>query len=207
MGSGEAMTERPILFAGSSVVAIIDDKKIMTRRVVKSVLPENPVSVGGKKWGMINGHYYYCGVKCPYGMPFDRLWVRETFMKPPNITEKMLREGADTWPDYVYVADFDIDQYREWGWKIKPSIFMPREASRITLEIVSVSVERLQEISGVDAVKEGCGMGIPMFELLHFGGYKKARWDFMKLWDSLNGKKHPWSSNPFVWVIEFRRIL
>ena len=129
---------------------------------------------------------------CPYGIPGDRLWVRETWQR--------LGCGHDQ-PFTVYKAS-NPEQGCHW----RPSLFMPKEFSRITLEIISVRIERLQEITGIDAVREGCGKDIPSFELLHFGGYKKAKEEFIVLWDSINGKKYPWESNPWVWCIEFTRI-
>lgn len=185
------MKEHPILFSTSMVQAILDGRKTMTRRVVKS-----------PKWS--EPSRALVDFECPYGWIGDRLWVRETWAKPPMLTNKMLRDGADTWPKCVYLADdVDIGQWKEWGWKVKPSIFMPRWASRITLEITNIRVERLQDITSADSIKEG------MYSYANSQTIdcetRDPRDDFKILWDSINGKKHPWSSNPWVWVISFRR--
>jgi len=133
--------------------------------------------------------------ECPYGIPGDHLWVRESWT-----------EGWRNGSDYILFYKATHEKEVAAGIKWKPSIFMPRWASRITLEISNVRVERLQEISGKDAVKEGCAQNICEAELLHFGGYKKAQQEFEALWNSINRKKYPWASNPWVWVIEFKRF-
>ncbi len=114
-------------------------------------------------------------------IPGDRLWVRETFqVVPPNTI--------------FYKADKQNTATKGWI----PSIFMPRWASRITLEITNIRVERLQEITEEDARAEGCGFSGP--------GSSTPRWNFQQVWGSINGKKHPWESNPFIWVISFKRM-
>jgi hypothetical protein len=128
---------------------------------------------------------------CPYGQPGDRLWVKETYAIYGEF-----KDGTG----YCYKADGD----RSITWK--SSRFMPRAASRITLKLTSVRVERLQDISEADAQAEGvdayakayCSRR-PEDELTTVGYYEL-------LWDSLNGKKYPWASNPWVWVVEFRYI-
>lgn len=97
---------------------------------------------------------------CPYGQPGDKLWVRENGWERPERTPKMMREGADTWEPYYFDAAgllwHDAEDFKAWGFKRRPSIHMPRWASRITLEITDVRVERLQDISEADAIAEGC---------------------------------------------------
>jgi hypothetical protein len=191
----EEVKERPIIMCGSMVKATLDDRKTMTRRVIKPqpVEIEDCDGIAGIRF---NGKWH----DCPYGSPGDRLWVKETWWcDNPATAQDIMSQGEGL---YYRATEIHPEIFPKW----KPSIFMPRWASRITLEITSVRVERLQEISGKDAVSEGCGQGIPLFELLHFGGYKKARDEFKDLWDSLNGKKYPWSSNPWVWCITFKRI-
>jgi hypothetical protein len=136
--------------------------------------------------------------ECPYGQPGDRLWVKETGWQPREPSLKELREGADTWPKYSYDADgiddYDREQFKEWGWKRRPSIFMPRWASRITLELMNVRVERLQDISEADAKAEG----VEPYGDCYCVPYRR-------LWESINGSDS-WKANPWVWVVEFRRV-
>ena len=170
---GDAVSEskeRPILFSAQMVRAIIAGTKTQTRRAIKT--PE-------KYQGIRE-----CGFCCPYGQPGDRLWVRETFCTEKGGT---VHYRADGW------------QYEDApnnGWK--PSIFMPRKLSRITLEVVSVIAERLQEISETDAIAEGCHVGIGA------GNWRNARHRYRELWNVINGAGS-WEENPWVWVIKFNR--
>ena len=171
------MKERPILFSGPMVKAIIEGRKSMTRRVAKENF-----------WSEANQEAvtFYC----PYGQPGDRLWVRETWhCDNPAAAQDIMNPGLGCY----YLA---TEEHPEIFTKWKPSIFMPRWASRITLEIVSLKVERLQEITDEDAIKEG----------QPFSSANSPRIWFMTLWDSINGKKYPWTSNPWIWVIEFKNI-
>lgn len=174
------MKERPILFSGPMVRAILAGKKTQTRRVVKDLRwYEPPVKVAhiGNKVGTPEA-------LCPYGQPGDRLWVKETW----STTEQAGDHVADA---HVVYRATDPDWETMDGWKWRPSIYMPRWASRITLEIVSVRIERLKEISESDSIAEGCPSGC-----------------FSELWQSINGDTpgKRWADNPWVWVIEFRRI-
>lgn len=186
------MAERPILFSAPMVRAILNGTKTQTRRVVK---PQPVATRGSKK--------PWCSIEdllktCPYGQPGDRLWVRESGWERPERTPRMMREGADTWEPYYYDADGWIDEdhadFKRWGFRRRPSIHMPRWASRIDLEITAVRVERLQDISEPDAKAEGVD---PQFLL--------ARTGFVSLWESINGTAS-WDENPWVWVIEFKRV-
>jgi hypothetical protein len=115
----------------------------------------------------------------------------------------MMREGADTWEPYYFDADGLTDQdsedFKAWGFKRRPSIHMPRTASRINLEITRVRVERLQDISERDAMAEG------VKNSLHLPGGRFARENFEHLWWSINGEGS-WEANPWVWVVEFKRV-
>ena len=169
-----AFTDKPILFSSPMVRAIQDGRKTQTRRVVKPP----PREWFGKEW--IEAKY-----KCPYPVG-TRLWVRETF-------------HHGTKDDIIYKADGDSG-YLKWT----PSIFMPRWASRINLEVTATRAERLQEISEEDAKAEGC--------LLYYDApnrvdrrHPKYSENFHTFWDSINGKKYPWRANPWVWRYEFRR--
>jgi hypothetical protein len=191
------MKERPILFSGEMVRAILDDRKTMTRRVVKPQPEQDTdcpyhIGTGIERKARI----------CPYGKPGDRLWVRETFCDRNN-------NGEQIKPLYRS----DGQEYEDGdGWhfepKWKPSIFMPRMYSRITLEITNVRVERLQDISEEDSECEGISSS--------FGNWKNytdqsvvcqtSKASFRTLWESINGPVS-WGINPWVWVVEFKRVL
>lgn len=196
------MKTRPILFSAPMVRAILDGSKTQTRRVVKpqpitrtEFKGEYFVPPSKRTQGrVISVAVPWVGEASPHGQIGDQLWVRETFMD--------LRGGGIAHDDakpYRYRADFEIA--KELGLKWKPSIFMPRAASRITLEITGVRVERLNDIDDDQAGKEGA---------MHFdkyvGGYcDSAKIYFKQLWESINGKGS-WDMNPYVWVIEFKRV-
>lgn len=158
------MKERPILFSAPMARAILDGRKSHTRRVVK---PQPDAGAGlvwarsiSGEWGPFTMYHYreertgwiprddLSSLRCPYGQPGDRLWVRETVWIPRTTTALDWREGADTWPKCIYSADTDcaeIEWMREMRWKQRPSIHMPRWASRITLEITDVRIQRAYE--------------------------------------------------------------
>lgn len=212
-------SSKPILMSGEMVRATLRDvnPKTQTRRIIKC---RGWVDSDGDGWPLIQTiEPQLIRARCPYGQPGTRLWVKETFGKIPN-------DGGT----YVYRAtDPDWDSTEDWKWK--PSIFMPRIASRITLEIVSIRVERVQEISEEDAKAEGvrdnsepawphdirlcpqCGgtglhesagpnLGVIEVDCANCDTYAKR---FRILWESINGPES-WNENPWVWVVEFRRI-
>ena len=178
------MAERPILFSGPMVRALLTGTKTQTRRVAKEFAGRDDLDAILRRFPEQSG--------CPYGQPGDRLWVREahwwfkdehdpvTGYFPPKLTIE----------DVEYRADGD-DGRKVW----RPSIHMPRWASRITLEITGVRVERLQDISEADAVAEGVytDPACPAYD-----GYRT-------LWDQINGSGS-WDLNPWVWVVEFRQV-
>lgn len=177
------MKKRPILFSAPMVRALLDGSKKQTRRICN---PANDAALSfvvgpfnheesGKEFcfGDEEGDVIF---QCPYGQPGDRLWVRETFFDATSLNEGRV----------LYRADGMTSCF---GWH--PSIHMPKWASRIELEIVSVRVERLQDISEADAIAEGCPR-----DILYGTGWYKA------LWNSLNGPGS-WAANPWVWVVEF----
>jgi len=227
------MSELPILFSGPMVRAILDGRKTMTRRVaIPRYDDRTPCEhLQGDNSGMGPTMFRHCchgseGRGCPHGVVGDRLWVRETWrpaydeelyccveyradgkrIKPENgsLTEDQGHKFADDCPD-------DPALNAKW----RPSIFMPRWASRITLEIVSVKVERVQEITEKDAIAEG----IPYARASAGTGYYEI-WDgkksianksaanvFAVLWDSINAKRgFGWGVNPWTWAITFKRI-
>lgn len=182
------MTERPILFSGPMVRAIIDGRKTQTRRVVKTqpqVTTSNDASWRDPKGDMWRNASQFARDCCPYGVPGDRLWVREAIWT----------DGASD-PLSCYAADFDTRP--SYAVRKIPSIHMRRDDSRITLEIVSVRVERLNEINLHDAFAEGCPADC--------GGHADSGDWFEWLWNSINADKHPWDSNPWVWVVEFKKL-
>lgn len=222
------MREHPILMSGDMVRAILDFRKTQTRRVVKPQPPKG-LKIGcytedgthKKEW--IIADKYGDGVdmdcpQCPYGQVGDRLWVRETFVFESDLeyigdiklpTDRPIKTITDDYengeyrliphyratepePNLVTEEQEDFDDRTRW----KPSIFMPRWASRITLLITNIRVERLQDITHKGALAEGIS-----YDVSKAGGSPLER--YHKLWDSINGKKFPWESNPWVWVIEF----
>ena len=189
------MKERPILFSGPMVRVILDGRKTMTRMVVK---PQPTVDHGLVFEGIALGKFGAVSdsvIACPYGTIGDRLWVRETWAT----TEQAGVHPSDA--EILYRAT-DPD-WETWdGWRWSPSIFMPRWASRLTLRIMSVSVERVQDITEADAKAEGV-VPVPGTE----GNSHSYRWPFCLLWDSINaGRGFGWDANPWVWVIGFEVV-
>lgn len=188
------MAIKPILFNTEMVRAILDGRKGATRRIVKDFIPDDAV------WGytaFTHKGYISCRGTFADGdgekffklpcEPGDILYVRETWKKAPN--------------GYYYYEDWqrnDIADITKW----KPSIHMPKEAARIWLKVMNVRVERLQEITEVQAQAEGCNSGL-------LTGACTARGQFEDLWNSTVKKsdidRYGWDANPWVWVIEFER--
>lgn len=172
------MRERPILFSAPMVRAILEGRKTQTRRIAKKVL-----TVAGP-----NGKDLGIGI-CPYGWPCDLLWVRETW-SPRDYTTLTNRDRSEIF----YRADDERVYESDGRWR--PSIFMPRWASRITLEITEIRVQQLQDISEEDAKAEGVELSNVM------SSYRR---DFQFLWASINGADS-WAANPWTWAISFKRI-
>lgn len=214
------MKERPILFSAPMVRAILDGSKTQTRRIVKAQPPAGTISVGvyhhpdrrDHFWAW-EGHVIIDWAKpCPYGQPGDRLWVRETFVQGfdqdpvkgvPMHTDS---EGNDLPQKTWYRASDQIGWCDDDGWETnvpwRPSIHMPRAASRIDLLIKSVRVERLQDISEADCLAEG----ITLDQLpANPQDQQRARTWYRGLWEQINGAGS-WEANPWVWVVEFERI-
>lgn len=231
------MKERPILFSAPMVRPILEGRKTQTRRVVK-LKGNDGLQSDQSAWRFCEFHgdkavwQHHADIQrviteiCPYGKPGDRLWVREAWAYYGGSEYLYQKEKRST----AFRATWDIDQY---GWadamgrgvppigyipggKWRPSIHMPRWASRITLEITDVRVQRLQEISEEDAISEGCkAEPIPAPDTLSDpnhralaaameGGQFTAKLDFLMLWDSLNGNGASFA-NPWVWAITFNR--
>ncbi|OCY53716.1 hypothetical protein [Acinetobacter pittii] len=219
------MKERPIILNTTMVKAIIEGRKVQTRRLVKEkLISEQAEFECGNRPNVIRSEpslQYYIDKGCPFGQVGDHLWVRETFCIG-SIEEEDHYQG---WPKPLYVhQDGDPKQYpiyKEWclregisfddvHWK--PSIHMPRSASRILLEITKIRIEKLNQISNQDAVQEG------LLKLPASGRYVVSRGDqyfgaasnnpcevFKWLWESIYGSSS-WELNPWVWVIEFNVI-
>jgi hypothetical protein len=218
------MKERPILFSAPMVRALLTDTKTQTRRLVKITL-RTPGLAACLQPPVGDPRPRVAAELSPYGQLGDRLWVRETWgigSRPDpwdgydgieyRADEAWLEEHDDLpchkvkTPDGVCLGDYGA------GWK--PSIHMPRWASRITLEITGVRVERLQDISEADSIAEGASpieipaigqdesqlLDLPLIEIDH--PYRNG---FAQLWESINGAG-AWEANPWVWVVEFRRI-
>jgi hypothetical protein len=222
------MKERPIMFSAPMVRAILDGRKTMTRRVFKDAIDkrtkELPGAVfkdgSGKGWvawfpgtGMTaektaRAYPGEDGFKCPYGQPGDRLWVRHAWYhhEPPSTNPGNEHAWDEITMTARWISGDTVPNCRpklDPGYKRRPSIFMPRWASLITLEITDVSVERLQEISEDDAFAEGVAEKVSPEEEDYTLSAEEV---FHKLWDSINGKTYPWESNPWVWAIEFKKL-
>lgn len=175
--------ERPILFSGPMVRAILEGRKTQTRRVVKA---KHLPFLGNLLGGFLDGRWNQRPL--PYGRPGDRLWVRETWAWCSKARGHWLYRADD--------SDLGTCHVKDGRWK--PSIHMKRAASRITLEVVAVRVERLQEITPGDAIAEGCPGG-------DHGDRYAAIDQYRALWGSINGAGS-WAANPWVWVVEFRKV-
>lgn len=234
------MKERPIIFNGPMVQAILAGRKTQTRRVVKTQPSRraNLVSMEDGEARFCEGEHpkhHHCEeydepAFCPYGKPGDRLWVREKF-KP--VASGQVRDGyGEVRYGWAYESDgvvawdlgttkiYDLTnqpptghmQFRTTPWK--PSIHMPRRASRITLEITAVRVERLQDITEEDAKAQGLMFhestgGCPNWAAPDAGEWQtNPRQAFRELWESIRrpGSWDGWDANPWVWAVEFKRV-
>jgi len=244
--------EKPILFKDDMIRAILEGRKTQTRRVVKSPAKNMQASgaevikhrapgdkwYGDHVWSMrgssgVWGDYTHERFlsMCPYGKPGDRLWVRETWCAVDDTDL-----NGERWVDYRATPRYSAEHPAGWenapdspeALKWRPSIHMPRWASRITLEITDVRVERLQDISEEDAIAEGaqhfpdlpgmspygqdCRWSMEQPESV-YQCLSSARWAFANYFCKLAGNapkglhdEKPWEANPWVWVIEFKRI-
>jgi hypothetical protein len=259
------MKERGMLFSKPMVLALLDGSKTQTRRVVKPQPTEEDGQIyGGTIFGpemyepatidkhgdMIPGPEIFgiytedgdWGVKCPYGKPGDRIWVRENFQpiyaegwnegkndETGDPVNYKTGEGYDvSYPATDGIVEFYDSETDECSQRVWPSIHMPRWASRIDLEITGVSVERLQDISEADSAAEGIRPNwigdltgwnpvehgylphdtndegeVPGVDI--YDDLWTAKRCYQRLWESINGPGS-WDENPWVWVVEFRRV-
>ena len=208
------MTERGMIFNAEMVRALLSGRKTQTRRIIK---PQPEATLSGSlsgKWlsrplnGLLLPKIEDIAIHCPFGVVGDRIWVRETFQGPLFDYDLMDSYCKDPTPFEkpefcVYKADgvpapefYDADDELHCCWR--PSIHMPRWASRILLEITNVRVERLKSISDGDAIREGCSTA-------DMKSGDCVADVFARLWASIYGDES-WNSNPWVWVIDFKRI-
>lgn len=185
---------KPILFNSEMINAILDGRKSQTRRIIKPQ-PLNP-KWSGSEWietGCDDTKHFV--LKCSYKVGM-RLWVRETFITGTHI-------GHAPWVRYRATDEADIPKGAKWS----PSIFMPRWASRISLEIVDMRVERIQDISEDDAWDEGINeKEANKRPYINKYGVGCATAVFSNLWESINGKRgYGWAENPWVWAISFKK--
>lgn len=191
------MSEKPILFNSEMVKAILEGRKSQTRRVMIDRISKQPVnpSVSDE---IFKANMEKCLELCPYGQTGDHLWLRESACYGPQ-------------PERVeYSTDMDEaakEAAKFYGAKFKTGRFMPRRASRITLEITGIRVERVRDASLEDMKAEGV-------ENYYYSGYdfdwkshEPEAANFIRLWDSINAKRgYGWDVNPWVWVVKFRKI-
>lgn len=217
---------RPIIFSGDSVRAILSSTKTQTRRVIKHdrgadriIWIDNgelfPNRSGDERpWcGWVAQIDALNGLHLPIshipGKVGDRLWVKEKWKSLgayPDNAQVGIEYAAGGRAHYE-TSDWAKYMPLDTAWR--STLFMPRWASRITLEITGVRVQRVQDISHEDAIVEGCSgcdwiASSPYFPSPHTDSGQLPVEEFQERWDRLNGKKHPWASNPWIWIIEFK---
>ena len=195
------MKEYPILFSTEMVRAILEGRKTQTRRVIKPQPYFENTHFGTRTHlAWITSSFRTLeeiAQYCPYGQSGSKLWLRETFCQ--------VCYKKDSVKDVCYKEDLDVEHMACKLVKFAPSIHMFRWASRITLEITDIRVQRLQEISEEDAIAEGT-QSVTELKGKHVQATWTERQAYKNIWDSINGKTHPWSSSPWVWAITFKEI-
>lgn len=210
------MKTTPLLFNGEMVRALLDGRKTQTRRVITNdlwcSLFYGELDEDGWPWIECPSTGYSGKLPCPYGQPGDIIWVKETtvdverhgYLGPVYAQSEqgvgILDFGLGPPDDFAEVEPHDV--------KLRPSIFMKRKWSRITLRITDVRVERIQDISEADAIQESVGMiladGWPDPGAMTDAINRSRRAGFELLWDSINAKRgHGWDANPWVWALTF----
>ena len=208
------MKERPIIFNAEMVRAILDGRKTQTRRVIKDVSESaedfwTTQSMDGDHICFQFGWHgrIHSSINCPYGVPGDRLWVREAYHNDFEHDRIFYKADADS----DGIVGYEVSGAGGFGGGIgtaiindwKPSIHMPRWASRLNLIVTGVRVERVQEITDADSMAEGVGAGEPPDYVWIKG---RAINKFRTLWNLINDKRgFGWDENPWVWVVEFEK--
>lgn len=217
--------ERPILFSAPMVRALLAGTKTQTRRIVKGaprlITPfigadDKPTHEFGLHFTherVINKH-----VRCPYGAPGDRLWVRETWRFNWASGEGSEVEYRADAAKHIWPVNAKESKFLDGGAKWKPSIFLQRQFSRLALEVTGIRVERLQEITEIDAKAEGVqgvalrdgGKGWRNYVIERESSginstFRTARDSYESLWESINGADS-WAGNPWVWVVSFGAV-
>ncbi len=229
------MTDRPILYSGPMVRAQLEGRKTQTRRVVKPLTKRHPIknlaidgmsssrNYSGRQndpgsWGFVGAEdgedmplADWIRELCPYGKTGDLLWVRETWMDLRGTGIEHRPTPDSPIRRYAYGADSPRGSHsdevrKDYGLKWRPSIFMPRRASRLTLRITDVRVQRLQDISEDDALAEGIDVGaMNAANCASFRAGTHNRllaFEYRSLWESINGAGS-WDANPWVWALTF----
>jgi hypothetical protein len=239
MNAPASVRERGIAMVAAMVLAALEDRKTNTRRLLDARHPVHFIGGAGEQSDLSCWGYHFDGsdqhgwmvlargfderhdhgrvsIPCPYGVPGDRLWVREAWRtgvaldsyNATQIAELCVEAGwKKPWTPIIYPADGctdNADTLRDFGgaWgRLRAARFMPRWASRIDLRVTDVRIERLQEITEADARAEGVelfdgSLAAPLHHVVAFAG----------LWDAINGSRAPWASNPWIWRIAFERV-
>jgi hypothetical protein len=218
-----AVRERPILFSGPMVRAILAGTKTQTRRVVKPqpffTSCQQAATDAVAEIAEAAMRRVLIEDRCPYGVPGERLWVRETWRSRTRDLVAYKADGqAGAWMGdggggriwirhgwlVGYTAPGQTGQWmgeKKYGDRWRPSIHMPRDYSRLTLEVTEARVQRLQEIDHADIRAEGV-----LDKAITGGELVTLRRLFGEAWDSINGKRAPWAGNPWVWAISFKRL-
>ena len=190
------VNEKPIIFNSEMIRAILEGRKTQTRRPIKF---DNLFD--GEMLQELPGIFL---AKCLFGKVGDRLWVRESFFIDVDLSlndVKIMVDSGCNLHGPFYDSGFEDNKTLK---KIS-SIHMPRWASRITLEIIDVRAERVQDITEEDAMNEGIISNVERFNLIRNTRIlNKYRYAFINLWDSIYAHKYPWKSNPWVWAITFK---
>lgn len=213
--STESIRERPILFSGPMIRALLNGTKTQTRRVVKPQPTESPAGLLGEMNQLtLMGPGGYA-VKCPYGTYFDRLWVRETWATVDttgsygDLTAVEIAYRSTEHLRYAqgrgvqFLSEEKAEPYTggKFSDRWRSPIYMPRWASRLSLEITNIRAERLQDITEEDAIAEGCTVHLPGAA----DEIETAREQYARLWESINGPGS-WAENPWVWVVSFKVV-